>query len=70
MLRAAGARRLVRRVDPLLGPLWLHSRVAKPGAKIKLLARVAPGPPAGDGRRAKSTLPPLEVLYEDEQLAP
>ena len=45
------------------------SDVVAPGCKIKLLARVAPGPVAGEGRRAKSALPPLQTWYEDDHIA-
>ena len=45
------------------------AQLISPGARIRLLARVAPGPDAGHGRRGRETSPPLRCCYEDDQLA-
>ena len=71
---ASAAKKAVRRRLVLVGEeeedvsKAISDRV-DPGARIRLLARVAPGPAAGEGRRGKGMATPLRCCYEDDHLA-
>ena len=58
-------RRKMVRVDGAVGKCVLQ---VAPGASVELVQRVAAGPAAGDGRRARDSNP-LTVAYEDDHLA-
>ena len=71
----SAAKKAVRRKLILVGDDGQEGRptvadLIRPGVRLRVLARVAPGPGAGDeGRRGKPTEEPLPCIFEDDHLA-
>ena len=65
------AKKAVRRKLVLIGDETKHevSDMVQQGVHLQILARVAPGPGAGEGRRGKTLHEPLQCVFEDDHLA-
>ena len=66
----SSAKKVLRRKLVLAGATTATtSDVASAGESLRLLARVAPGPAAGEGRRGAAAGAPLRCCFEDDDLA-